>query len=288
VKLALSLAVAAAGALFTARWARIGIARTSLVHAAIGFWTNFFDALGIGSFAPTTAAYKLGGLVEDAKIPGTLNVGHTPAVAIEALIFLSIVEVEAWTLAVMIGAAMLGAVLGARQVAGWPKRKIQLGMSAALLAAAVFLTLGQLGIAAAGGTALGLRGGKLALAAAASAFFGSLMSLGIGFYAPCLTLVSALGMSPLASFPIMMGACAMLMPVAGTVFLARRAFDAKAAAGLLWGGVPGVLVAAMLVKSLPLAALRWLVIGVVTYTAVMMLRSAVSGVESRASQEADG
>ena len=273
MKTALAGVLALAGILFTWRWLRQGLARTSAVHVAIGFWTNFFDALGIGSFAPTTAAYKLGNLVEDAQIPGTLNVGHTPAVVVEALIFISIVEVEPWTLAVMIGAAMLGAALGARRVAGWPRRKIQIGMSVALLAAAVFLTLGQLGITAAGGAALGLRGPKLAVAALASAFFGSLMSLGIGFYAPCLTLVSALGMAPLASFPIMMGACAMLMPVAGSVFLERRAFDGRAAAGLLWGGIPGVLLAAFVVKSLPLAAMRWLVIAVVTYTALAMLRS---------------
>lgn len=276
LKLALSAALAAAGILFTARWVRAGLGGTSLVHVAIGFWTNLFDALGIGSFAPTTAAYKLGGLVEDAQIPGTLNVGHTPAVVVEALIFISIVEVEAWTLLTMIGAAMAGAAFGARRVAGWPKRKIQLGMSVALLAAAVFLTLGQLGITAAGGTELGLRGGKLVIAAAASALFGALMTLGIGFYAPCLTLVSALGMAPLASFPIMMGACAMLMPVAGSVFLERRAFDARAAAGLLWGGIPGVLIAAFVVKSLPLAALRWLVIAVVTYTGLAMLRSVMA------------
>jgi uncharacterized membrane protein YfcA len=100
------------------------------------------------------------------------------------------------------------------------------------------------------------------------------MTLGIGLYAPCLILVSLLGMAPTAAFPIMMGACAFLMPVASVRFIEAGSYDPRAALGLSIAGVPAVLVAAFIVKSLPLAAVRWLVVVVVVYTAFALLRSA--------------
>ncbi len=125
-----------------------------------------------------------------------------------------------------------------------------------------------------GGEALGVNGGRLAVAAAGNFVFGALMTLGIGLYAPCMILVSLLGMSPLSAFPIMMGSCAFLMPVGSVQFLRRGSYDLRAALGLAIGGVPAVLLAAYVIRSLPLAAVRWLVIGVVVYTASAMLRSA--------------
>lgn len=83
--------------------------RPSLAEHAIGFGTNFFDTLGIGSFAPTTALYKLLRVVPDEQIPGTLNVGYTLPVIAQALIFIAIVQVDPATLATMISAAVLGA-----------------------------------------------------------------------------------------------------------------------------------------------------------------------------------
>ena len=41
--------------------------------------------------------------------------------------------------------------------------------------------------------------------------------------------------------------------------------------GLALGAVPAVLIAAFIVKSLPLSAVRWLVVCVVVYTSVNML-----------------
>jgi uncharacterized membrane protein YfcA len=101
-----------------------------------------------------------------------------------------------------------------------------------------------------------------------------LMTLGIGLYAPCMILVSMLGMNVLAAFPIMMGSCAFLMPVASGNFIKLRSYDAKASLGLLIGGIPGVLLSAYVIKSLPLTMLKWLVVVVVTYTAISMLIAA--------------
>jgi uncharacterized membrane protein YfcA len=240
----------------------------------LGAITNFFDTLGIGSFASTTAYLKFRRLVSDELIPGTLNVGHALPTITQAVIFTTAVAVAPLTLVSMVAAAVAGAYLGAGIVARLPRRGVQIGMGIALLVAAGLFTLKIIGLLPPGGAALGLTGGLLALAVAANFVLGALMSLGIGLYAPCLILVSLLGMNPIAAFPIMMASCACLMPVGSLAFIRERKYDRRTAIGLALGGIPGVLVAAFIVKSLPLQWLYWLVVIVVLYAAVLMLRSA--------------
>ncbi|MGE0441318.1 MAG: TSUP family transporter [Gemmatimonadales bacterium] len=242
---------------------------------AVGFGTNFFDTLGIGSFAPTTSLYRLFKMVPDERIPGTMNVGHTLATITQAFVFTTLVQVDFTTLATLIGASVIGAWLGAGVVAGWPRRKIQIGMGVALVVAAALFTLTNLGVVAGGGEATGLSGGKLALAAAGNFGLGALMTLGIGLYGPCLIMISLLGMNPAVAFPIMMGSCAFLMVVAGIRFLRAGAYRQRPALGLTLAGIPAVLIAAFIVKKLDLVQLRWLVAIVVLYTGVTMLRAAL-------------
>jgi uncharacterized membrane protein YfcA len=255
-------------------------ARPSVLELVIGFVTNFFDTLGIGSFAPTTAIFKLKGLVRDERIPGTLNVGHTAPTLVEAFIFIAIVAVDVWTLILMIAASVCGSWLGAGVVSGWPRRNIQIGMGVALLVAATLFLLTIFGVAPGGGDALALSGPKLAIGVAFNFLLGALMEVGVGLYGPCLILVALLGMNPQAAFPIMMGSCAFLMPIGSLKFIRSGRYSLRASLGLGIGGVPAVLIAALIVKSLPLYYLRWLVVAVVLYAALSMLRSAA--VESRA------
>ena len=99
-KAMLFAALAAVTVMFLAVWIRAArrarspmrVAPTAL-ELAVGFVTNFFDTLGIGSFAPTTSMFKLWRMVPDERIPGTLNVGHTAPTVAEALIFIAIVNV---------------------------------------------------------------------------------------------------------------------------------------------------------------------------------------------------
>jgi uncharacterized membrane protein YfcA len=240
----------------------------------IGFVTNFFDALGIGNFAPTTAAFKLLKRIPDEEIPGTLNAGHAVPVLIEALIFIAAVTVDFTTLLGMILASVVGAWFGAGIVARLPRRAVQIGMGVALLVAAMLFLAANLHWMPGGGEAFGLSGGALIFAIAVNCVLGALMTLGIGLYAPCLILISLLGMNPLAAFPIMMGSCALLQPVASLRFFQTGKFAWGASIGLACGGVIGVLIAFYIVKSLPLVALRWLVIVVIAYAAFAMLRSA--------------
>lgn len=241
---------------------------------ATGFVTNFFDTLGIGSFATTTSIYRFFRMVPDEWMPGTLNVGHTINAIAQAFIYTRIVPVEATTLISMILAAVLGAWLGAGVVASWQRQRIQWGMGLCLLGAASLMFLSQTGLLPAGGELLGVTGVKLGIAVTANFALGALMTLGIGLYAPCLILVSLLGMNPTSGFPIMMGSCAFLMPVSSARFIQKRAFHLGAALGLMLGGLPAVFIAAFLVKSLPLVYVRWLVIVVVVYTATTMLLAA--------------
>ena len=242
---------------------------------AVGFVTNFFDTLGIGSFAPTTSLFKLKQVVPDEEIPGTMMLGHTPPVVIQAFIFIAIITVDPVTLVSMLVAAVLGGWLGAGVVARLPRYKIQVGMGVALLIAAVTFVLTIFEITAVGGEATGLSGANLAIAVAVMFVLGALMTIGIGMYAPTMIVVSLMGMSPVAAFPIMMGASAFLMPVAGLRFLKAGRYGLKAALGLAIGGIPAVLIAAFIVRSIPLNAMRWLVVAVVLYAAILMLRSAV-------------
>jgi uncharacterized membrane protein YfcA len=250
------------------------------VHLFIGFITNFFDTLGIGSFATTTAMFRAWKLVPDEQIPGTLNVGHVMPTVIQAIIYTQLVEVEFATMALLIAAACAGAWLGAGLVAGLPRRGVQLGMGTALFGAATIMLLQLVGAVPGGGTALSLEGAKMAIGVGGNFVLGALMTIGIGLYAPCMILISLLGMNPTAAFPIMMGSCAFLMPVGSLQFVRKDAYNLRASIGLMLGGPLAVLIAAFIVKSLPLFYVRWLVVGVVIYTASTMLQAAA--VERRA------
>jgi uncharacterized membrane protein YfcA len=248
--------------------------RVTPIDILIGFVTDFFDTLGIGSFATTTALFKLRGKPADELIPGTLNIGHNASAVLDTIIMVTIVAVDPMLLVLMVGSAAIGAWLGAGVATRLPKRALQLVMGIALLIAAITFTLSNLGALPVGGTAMALAGWKLYVAVGANFVFGALMSAGIGLYAPCMIMLALMGLNPLAAFPIMMGACGLVQPVAGLRFLETGRFAWGASLGLIIGGVVGVLIAAFIVKNLPVPALRWLVIVVVTYASFMMLRSA--------------
>ena len=244
---------------------------------SIGFVTDFFDALGIGSYAPTTAIFAFRKNPREELIPGTLNIGHNAASIAECIIFIAAVPVDPVLLVSCIGTAGLGAWLGAGVVSRMPRRAIQLCMGVALLIAGTVFAATNLGMLPAGGAAMTLAGWKFWFAVAGNLVLGALMSVGIGLYAPCMIMLALLGLNPLGAFPIMMGACGLVLPLASLRFFASGRFAWGPALGLFIGGGFGVLLAALVVKSLPLVALRWLVVGVVFYAAVSLLRGFFRG-----------
>jgi uncharacterized membrane protein YfcA len=246
----------------------------------LGFVTNFFDTLGIGSFAPTTAWLKLRRIVPDSYIPAVLNVGHAIPTLAQAAIFINLVRVDPALLVACIAASVVGAVVGAPIVVRLPVRAVQGVVGVALLAAVVAFTLTNLGLMPGGGAALSLPPAKFAVAVAGYFVFGALMTCGIGLYAPSLVMFSLMGLDTRAVFPIMMGACAYLMPAGSIGFLRSRRIDLRVVMAIALGGVPAVLLAALVVKSLPLTAIRWGVVAIVLYTAVLLLRAAATAAEA--------
>lgn len=241
------------------------------VSGGIGFLTNFFDALGIGSFAPTTALLRTFKQVKDRVLPGTLNVSCTWPVVAEAVIFMTIIKVDPVTLVSMLAAATIGAWVGASLVSKFDEKKVQIVMGFALFMTAFFITAGNMGWMPIGGEAVGLTSVKLIIAVAVNFILGIMMSFGIGLYAPCMALVYLMGMSPKVAFPIMMGSCAYLMPVGSVKFIKTQAYAKKASLAIALFGLVGIFIAALWVKSLPLSVLSWMVVAIVMYTAIMLL-----------------
>ncbi|QWZ86810.1 sulfite exporter TauE/SafE family protein [Aeromonas sp. FDAARGOS 1404] len=241
--------------------------------ALIGGVANFLDTLGVGSFAVKTACYKQFKLIDDRVLPGTLNGQCVLPTVTQSLIFVGAVAVEPLTLISMMVAAAAGAAWGARHVASFDRQTIRLVMAVSLLVVAGLIFAGLLGLFPLGGDAMGLTGYKLGIALAGNFLFGVLMNVGIGLFAPCMTLVYLLGMNPLAAFPIMMGSTAVLSVFSAGTFIRKGAFDAKAVLAVAIFGPIGVVLAAMLVKSMDMEMLKWLVAFIVIYTSWTMYAS---------------
>jgi uncharacterized membrane protein YfcA len=253
-----------------------GELRPRLEAIGLGAVANFFDTLGIGSFATTTAWIKFRRLVPDAFIPATLNVGHALPTVAQSAIFLVIlgVHVDPALLASCIVSAVLGSLVGARLVVRAPVRLVQAVVGIALVVAALLYAMSNLELMPIGGQATALPASAMAIAVAVHFVLGALMAFGIGLYAPSLILLSLLGLDPRLAFPIMASACAFLMPVTGFSFMKSKRIDLRVVLGIAIGGIPAVLLAAFVVKEMPIVWLRWGVVVVVLYAAFLLLRAA--------------
>ncbi|MGM9661958.1 MAG: TSUP family transporter [Oscillospiraceae bacterium] len=246
------------------------------VFWGVGFIANFFDYLGIGSLAPTLAVYKLTKTVDDILIPGTLVTGCVVPVAVEALVALSIIEVETLTLFAMYGAGILGAFLGGKVATRLPIKVLRVTMGCGLLIAAALMLMSKFGLMPLGGDALGLHGIKLVIGCVGAFILAALLTVGIGNYAPTMVMVYMLGMNPSVAFPIMMGLGTLGVAGGSFPYFETGRFNKQAAFAFAVAGIPGVLLAAFVVKSMPLSALQWLVIIVAVYTGISMLCQAFS------------
>lgn len=245
------------------------------VLLGLGTITDFFDTLGIGSFATTTTAMVLGRMVKDDDIPGTLNVGQAIPTVSEAVIYIILLGglIDISTITSMVIAGGIGAWLGAGIVVHLPRRAIQRAMAIALLITAGFMAMRMLTSLSLGAGTIGLTGAALAIAIVASLVIGSLTSLGIGNYAPTMAVTYMLGMNAKAVFPVMAASAAVILPAAAIRFYRSGRFNRRVAFGLAVGGVPGVLIAAFLVKELPLSIVKWVVVGVLFYTSATLWMS---------------
>lgn len=250
----------------------------AIITAIIGFVANFLDTLGIGSFAPSSAAFKMTKSVDDVLVPGTLNVGDTVPVCVEAFLFFGFVEMDVLTLVLMLVASVLGSALMANIVSKFDRKKVRYALFVGLflLATSVLMKVMAWGPFGTVGTALELRGVKLVIAVVGNFIFGALMSIGVGLYAPCMAMVLALGMDAGCAFPAMMGSCAYLMAFGnGPKFIAEGRYDMFASWMQAIFGACGVFVAYLFVESLSLNTLTKVIVVIVYFTAFLYLHDAI-------------
>lgn len=238
--------------------------------------TNFFDTLGIGSFAPTIAWFRFRKMVPDRLMPLTMFIGYTIPAILQGVIFLILlgVRIDPILLAGCILAMVAGGYLGVPLAARAPVRLIQAIVGVALLMAALFYSLANLGLMPAGGHSDTLSPLLAVVAIIANFIFGLLLSFGVGNYAPTLAMLSLMGMDPRLAFPIMAAGAGFSGIAAGAQCVRKVKLDWRIVLGLTLGAIPSVLVAAFIVKEMDLVTLRWLVVVVVTYAGVILLYTA--------------
>ena len=252
--------------------------KKAIYTSIVGFVANFLDTLGIGSYAPTSAAFKLGKAVDDSLVPGTLNVGDTIPVCVEAFLFFGFVDMDMLTLILMLIAAILGSLVMAGIVSKFDRKKVRYALFVGLFLLATVILCKIMGVGPFGttGTALGLTGAKLVIATVGNFVLGALMSIGVGLYAPCMAMVLALGMDAGCAFPAMMGSCAFLMAFGnGPKFIKEGKFDPICAWTQAIAGTVGVFVAYLFVSSIPLELLTKVIAVIVYFTAFLYLKDAI-------------
>ena len=242
----------------------------------IGLIANFFDTLGIGSFATSTTAFKFTKSCDDDLILGTMNACYAIPITIQALVFIQKVEIDPLTLVLMIGASIIGAVVGASIVSKLDINKVRMALCFAMIGLGIIMICRLLGVGPFGivGTANILTGTKLIIGVVVNFILGALMMVGVGLYAPCMALCLLLGLSADMAFPIMMGSCAFLMPPGSIPFIKAGKYHRAAALPLIIAGSIGVLIACFVITSLPLTLLTWVVVFVMFVCAINFYRDA--------------
>jgi len=280
--IALLIPLALAIVVYASALARAAIARRAkptLEALALGAFVNFFDTFGIGSFAQTTAWMKFRKMVPDRLIPPTMIAGLTPPAMVESIIFLILLGVRVDPV-LLFGGAMAtfaGGVVGAPLVVRARVWIVQMTVAIGLAAAGIATVLAIFGALPAGGTASGLPMGLTVVAIAASFVFGLLANFGVGNYAPTLAMLSLMGMDPHYCFPIMASGASLMGAGSSMRFIKVPELDLRIVVGLTLGGIPAVLIAALIVKEMDVDVLRWVVTVVVFYAAAVMARAAVKG-----------
>ena len=245
----------------------------------LGAVVCFFDTLGIGSFAPTTAWLKFRRLTSDRLITPTILVGLTAGAVVESIIFLLKlgVKVDPVLLVGCVIACTTGGLIGAPLVHRTRVWIVQSIVAVGLTLAAIAYAMQNLNLFPGGGSASALPVALTILAIVANFGFGLLLNYGVGNYAPTLVILSLLGMDPHLCFPIMAGAAALMGATSSIRHINTGNLDLRVVIGLTIGGIPAVFVAAYFVIKLPIEYLRWGVIAVVVYAALIMFRAAMLG-----------
>lgn len=239
--------------------------------AISSFIMFFLSTFGISDFAIGTVLYRKLKWTDDKKLPGTLNTECVIPVTVMALAYISSINVKLATLIIAIVAQVIGAYIGPRYVVKMNVNLIKKFISVGLLIAAALILMGKFGVYPSGGEEIGLTGIKLIILGVLSFIYGALNNVGIGSYALTMATVYALGLNPGVAFPIMMGACTFSVPVGSMQFIKYDSYSRKITLFTSIFGSIGVLVAALIVKSMDVSMLQWLVAVVLIYSSITMM-----------------
>lgn len=244
----------------------------------IGFITDFGDTLGIGSFATTTAAFRMTHYIDDdRKLPGTLNAVHAIPVMFQALFFITAVKVELTTLLPMTTAAVIGAYVGTHVTKKWHAPTVQRVMAVALLIAVIIMVVRMITTPGSNNSmgVHGLHGWWLILGIVFNFGIGVLMTMGLGNYAPELIFFSLMGVNPAVAFPVMMLDAALIMPTTALNVIKMDRVSWRGFAGVAIGGVLGVIVAAQFFTSMNVDLLNKLIVIVALWTIFGLVRDSM-------------
>lgn len=244
----------------------------------IGFITDFGDTLGIGSFATTTAAFRMTHYIDDdRKLPGTLNAVHAIPVMFQAIFFITAVKVELTTLLPMTTAAVIGAYVGTHVTKKWHAPTVQRVMAVALLIAVIIMVVRMITTPGSNNSmgVHGLHGWWLILGIVFNFGIGVLMTMGLGNYAPELIFFSLMGVNPAVAFPVMMLDAALIMPTTALNVIKMDRVSWRGFAGVAIGGVLGVIVAAKFFTSMNVDLLNKLIVIVALWTIFGLVRDSM-------------
>lgn len=244
----------------------------NIIIAIYSFVLMLLSTLGISDFAISMAVYPKTKWVTAKKMPGTLNVQVAIPAAVMALAFINSIKIDVLTLVVPIVCQMTGSYLSPRYVVKLPANTIKRVMAVGLFISAGFILAGKFGIMPTGGDATGLRGVKLVILGACTFIWGALNNIGIGSYSTTMATVYALGLSPVAAFPIMMGSSGFSVPIGSMQFVKLKAYNRKISLFTSTIGSLAVLVGVFFIKSLDLSTVQWVVVAVIIYSAISMMR----------------
>ncbi|MHC9533495.1 sulfite exporter TauE/SafE family protein [Dellaglioa sp. BT-FLS60] len=226
----------------------------------------FFSTFGISDFAISTAIFPKANWVSMKKLPGTLNAQDVIPIFVMSLAYITSISVGIKTLLVCIICQVMGAYIGPRFVVKLPERTIRSFVIVGLLVATMLIIAGKVGLITANGTATELFGWKLVVTGFLLFVYGALNNIGIGSFSLTMATVYAMGMDPIAAFPIMMGGCAFSLPIGSMQFIKLDQYSRKITLFSVFG-IIGVLIAVFLVKSINTSVIQWIVIVVLLYSA---------------------
>ncbi|WP_281164457.1 sulfite exporter TauE/SafE family protein [Liquorilactobacillus sicerae] len=245
-------------------------------ESANNFWTPlaqiaiyFLSTFGISDFAISTALYPKMKWVSLKKLPGTLNTQCVIPVFVMSLAYITNISVGIKTLLVCIICQVIGAYIGPHFVVKLSEKVIRNFVIVGLLIATALILAGKFGLIPSNGTATELYGWKLALTGLLMFVFGALNNIGIGSYALTMATVYAMGMNPVAAFPIMMGGCTFSVSVGSMQFIKLDDYSRKITLFSVFG-IIGVLLAVFVVKSLNTGVIQWIVVVVLLYSAISL------------------